>query len=172
MGLFGRGESLVEVSVRTEGLAPLLGALRAEEDGKKLRRDLARDMRGALKPAVAEAKASIMGMSTAGLSMAPALRPAIARRIRAEVRLSGRSTGARVKAKKLSEDVRGFRNAPKLTNRAGWRHPLWGGDTWVNQVGKLNWFDDPMQHHVREYRRAVMGAMEAMARRISARSRG
>lgn len=165
-------DGIADVSVEVEGLDAIVAALRAEADGKALRRELARDMRTALRPAVADAKASILGMSSAGLSTAPALRPAVAKRIGAQVRLSGRSTGARVKARKLPETVRGFRNAPKLLNRAKWRHPGFGGDDWYDQEGKPGWFDDPMRRHGAKYREAVLGAMENMARRISRRSRG
>jgi len=166
------GTPLADVRVEVDGIPALVAALKAEANGKALRRELARDMRGALKPAVTEARSSIMGMSSAGHSVSPTLRSAISRRISANVRLTGRSTGARVRARKLPDTMRGFRNAPKLTNRRQWRHQIFGGDDWVDQEGKPNWFDDSMRSGRERYKKSVLGAMENMAQRISRRSKG
>lgn len=154
-----------------EGLAALVRAIRAEEDGKQLRKDLAKNMRDALRPGAAEAKSSIMAMSSAGLRTGPALRSAISRKIRPEVKLGGRWSGARVKAFK-TKNLRGFPNAPKRTNRAGgWRHPVWGDrDRWVTQVGKIDWFDDSFKGREGAYKAAVEQAMEDMAQRIASRA--
>lgn len=154
-----------------EGLDALVRAIRAEADGKQLRKDLAKSMREVLKPAAAEAKSSIMGMASAGLGTSPALRSSIARKIRPEVKLGGRWSGARVKAFK-TKNVRDFPNAPRRTNRArGWRHPVWGDrDNWVTQHGKTDWFDDAFKGREGHYKGAVHEAMEAMARRIASRA--
>lgn len=155
-----------------EGLDALVRAIRAEEDGKALRKDLAKNMREALKPAAAEAKSGILSMATAGHSTAPALRPAIAKKIRPEVKLGGNWSGARVKAFK-TKNIRNFPNAPKRTNRArGWRHPAWGNrENWVTQRGKALWFDDAFEGRANQYTQAVQDAMEEMARRIASRAR-
>jgi hypothetical protein len=154
-----------------EGLAALTRAIRAEEDGKQLRKELARDMREALKPGAAEAKSSIMSLSSAGLPTAPALRSSVAKKIRPEVKLGGRWSGARVKAFK-TKNVRNFPNAPKRLNRAGgWRHPVFGlREVWVQQHGKVDWFDRAFEGREGQYRAAVEAAMENMARRIASRA--
>ncbi|MGW1796951.1 hypothetical protein ACWCQN_13290 [Streptomyces sp. NPDC001984] len=154
-----------------DGLAALVRAIRAEEDGKDLRKELAKNMREALKPGAQQAKNSIMGMvSLHGAT--PALRTSIARKIRPEVKLGGRWSGARVKAFK-TKNIRGFPNAPKRTNRAsGWRHPAWGNrEVWVEQRGKLEWFDRAFRGREGLYKQAVEQAMEDMARRIASRAR-
>ncbi|MFJ4785512.1 hypothetical protein [Streptomyces sp. NPDC088794] len=153
-----------------DSLAALVRALRAEEDGKALRKDLAKNMREALKPGAQQAKNSIMGMvSLHGAT--PALRTSIARKIRPEVKLGGRWSGARVKAFK-TKNIRGFANAPKRTNRAsGWRHPVYGNrENWVQQRGKLEWFDRAFQGREGLYREAVETAMNDMAQRIADRA--
>lgn len=154
------------------GLAALVRAIRAEEDGKDLRKELAKNMRDALKPGAAEAKSGIMSMSSAGLRTSPALRSSVARKIRPEVKLGGRWSGARVKAFK-TKNVRDFPNAPKRLNRAGgWRHPVYGNrEVWVQQRGKVDWFDRAFQGREGVYKAAVEQAMEAMARRIADRAR-
>ncbi|MET7514073.1 hypothetical protein ABZS88_11435 [Streptomyces sp. NPDC005480] len=154
-----------------DGLAALVRAIRAEEDGKDLRKDLAKNMRDALKPGAAQAKSSIMAMVSTGRQAQPALRSAIARKIRPEVKLGGRWSGARVKAFK-TKNVRGFPNAPKRTNRAsGWRHPVYGNrDNWAHQRGKIEWFDRAFRGREGIYKQAVEQAMEDMARRIASRA--
>ena len=154
-----------------DGLAALVRAIRAEEDGKALRKELAKNMRDALRPGAVEAKSSIMAMvSLHGAT--PALRTSIARKIRPEVKLGGHWSGARVKAFK-TKNIRGFPNAPKRTNRAsGWRHPVYGNrDNWVVQRGKIEWFDRSFAGREALYNQAVNQAMEEMAQRIAARAR-
>ncbi|MFE9764613.1 hypothetical protein ACFYPC_08800 [Streptomyces sp. NPDC005808] len=155
-----------------DGLAALTRAIRAEEDGKQLRKELAAGMRDALRPGAQQAKDSIMGMVSLNGGTTPALRTSIARKIRPEVKLGGRWSGARVKAFK-TKNIRGFPNAPKRTNRAsGWRHPVWGDrENWVQQRGKLEWFDRSFTGRTNTYRAAVEQAMEDMARRIASRAR-
>ncbi len=154
-----------------EGLDALVRALRAEEDGKVLRRELAKNMRASLKPAAVQAKSGIMAMSSSGLGTSPALRSAIAKRIRPEVKLGGRWTGARVKSRKIPR-IRGFANAPKRTQAAaGWRTQTYGNGVWRTQRGKIDWFDRSMVGRENEFRAAVFEAMEEMARRIASRAR-
>lgn len=158
------------LSVTLEGLDALTGALRAEEDGKQLRKELAKGMREALKPAVMQAKTGIMSMQ-ASTTASPALRPAIAKRIKAEVKLGGRWTGARIKARKI-QGIRGFANAPKRTQRSGgWRTQSFGNGIWRTQHGKVDWFDRAMEPDAARYKNAVAEAMESMARRIAGRAR-
>ncbi|MFE6817099.1 hypothetical protein [Streptomyces sp. NPDC057677] len=153
-----------------EGLAALTRAIRAEADGKELRKDLAKNMRASLTPAAAEAKSGIMSMASAGPGTAPGLRSSVARKIRPEVKLGGRWSGARVKAFK-TKNIRHFPNAPKRTNRAsGWRHLVYGrADSWVTQHGKVDWFDHAMQGVGPNAKEAVEKAMSDMARRLASR---
>jgi hypothetical protein len=166
------GQSPLEVTVSAEGIRRLGQALREEEDGKALRKELAKNMRQALGPAAELAKSGIMSMSSAGLSTSsPGLRTGIARKVRPEVKLGGMWTGARVKAKK-TPGLRGFANAPKRTQRrgGGWRTLSFGHEPWRTQHGKQHWFDHAMEGRQAEYQQAVAAAMEAMARRIADRA--
>ncbi|MEU3255909.1 hypothetical protein [Streptomyces sp. NPDC006997] len=146
-------------------------ALRAEEDGKQLRKDLTKNMREALKPGAAQAKSAIMSMTSVTPHDGPALKTAIARKIRPEVRISGKFPGAKVKAFK-TKNLRGFPNAPKRTNRAsGWRHPVYGNRAvWVQQHGKVKWFDRAFEGQDAHYRRQVQFALAEMVNRIASRS--
>jgi len=153
------------------GLEALGRAMRAEADGKEMRRDLTRALKEVLAPIVSEAKGAITGMPSAGLSHdGEPLRQAIARRIVGEVRMSGRSTGVRVKARRKGMP-RGFEHAPKRTNASGgWRRPAWGNKSvWVQQIGSPNWFDDVMKDQRPDAQAQCIAAMEETARRIKMR---
>ncbi|MDT0306873.1 hypothetical protein RM780_07835 [Streptomyces sp. DSM 44917] len=160
---------LLDVEVQAEGLDGLVRRLREEEDGAALRKELAKNLREELKPAAALAKSGIMAMSSAGPGTSPALRSSIAKRIKPEVKLGGRWTGARVKSRKIP-GIRGFANAPKRTQaKGGWRTQSWGNGTWRTQTGRVDWFDRAMDGRLNAYRKACLKAMEAMAARIAGR---
>lgn len=163
--------SLIAVEVTAEGLERLGQALKAEADGKELRKELAKNLREALKPAAVQAKSGIMAMSSAGLGTSPGLRSSIAKKIRPEVKLGGMWTGARVKAKK-TPGLRGFANAPKRTNRrsGGWRTLTYGHEPWRTQIGRHQWFDRAMDGYQDRYKEAIREAMQAMADRIASRA--
>ncbi|MER6892025.1 hypothetical protein [Streptomyces halstedii] len=164
-------EPPLEMSVQHEGLDALLAALRAEEDGKELRKQLAKDLRQALKPAADQAKSGIMSMASAGPGTAPALRPAIAKRIRPEVKLGGRWTGARLKSKR-TPNIRNFPNAPKRTQAAdGWRTDTFGRGEWRVQQGRVDWFDKAIAGDQAKYRAACQEILEQLAARIATRAR-
>ncbi|MFD4662454.1 hypothetical protein [Streptomyces halstedii] len=161
-----------DLTVTHEGLDALVRAIRREEDGKLLRKELAKTMRDALRPGAAMAKSAIMSMPSAGTGMGPGLRSGIAKKIRPEVKLGGRWTGARVKAFK-TPGLRGFTNAPKRTNRrdGGWRTLSYGHEPWRTQTGKRQWFDEAFENDSARHLAAVHTAMEDMARRLAARTR-
>ncbi|NUL03601.1 hypothetical protein HRW07_10205 [Streptomyces lunaelactis] len=164
------GEPPFELTCTHEGLDALVRAIRQEADGKALRKDLAKNMREALKPGAAAAKSSIMSMSSTGTGTGPGLRSMIAKKIRPEVKLGGRWSGARVKAFK-TPGLRGFANAAKRTNRrdGGWRTLTYGREPWRTQYGKRHWFDEAFEGQTNRYRDAVLEAMAEMARRIESR---
>jgi hypothetical protein len=165
---------MIRARVDASDLEDMARALRYEQDGREMRRDLLRNLRVAIKPAEAEAKTGILSMGSAGLHTGRSLRAAIAAQVKSEARLTGRSVGIRVKARKRGMP-RGFANAPKRTNSArGWRHPTLGrgatgAATWVHQTGKPGWFDTPMHSHSLQYREAVHQALESTARRLTRR---
>ncbi|WP_381797299.1 hypothetical protein [Streptomyces niveus] len=159
-----------ELSCTHEGLDALVRAIRREADGKALRKELAKNMRDALKPGAVMAKSGIMAMPSAGTGVGPGLRSSIAKKIRPEVKLGGRWSGARVKAFKTPA-LRRFPNAAKRTNRrsGGWRTLTYGREPWRTQEGKRQWFDRAFENDADLYRQAVHEAMEAMAARLISR---
>jgi hypothetical protein len=143
-------------------------ALKYEEDGMRLRRQLSKELREAVAPAVTDAKGRLMAMGSAGLAReGEPLRKAVTSRIKVQARLTGRSAGVRVRVG-TGGMPRGFGQAPKRLNRdAGWRHPVFGNtEKWVSQRGAPGWFDDPMHERQAEFRAAVERAVKGMADRI------
>lgn len=154
-------------------LTRLVVALNAEADGAGLRRELRAGLKAAVEPAAAAARASILSMGVGGLTRAvPSLRTVVAAAVKTEVRLGVKRAGIAVVVKKHSMP-RGFFNAPKRLNaRKGWRHPVFGTDRWVSQRGKPGWFDDTLAKAKPAAVRAAKLAMDDVARRISAKTRG
>jgi len=169
------GLSVVIDTKGVNGIEALGRAMKAEEDGKELRRDLTRELKKIMMPIVNEARSAITNMPSAGLEHdGEPLRAAIAKRIRGEVRFSGKASGIRIKAGRKGMP-RGFEHAPKRTNATGgWRRPVWGNkEVWIVQVGSPNWFDDVMRDQRPEAKQRCLDAMEETARRIKMRvSRG
>lgn len=164
----------VEISVDTTDFVRLGRAMRAEADGKALRRDMIRNVRVAVRPAQAEAKAAVLALpSSGGPREGAPLRQAVARNVRTTVRLSGRSAGASIKVSKRGMP-RGFKNAPRrLNRREGWRHPVYGRSSapWVSQsIAPPGWFDLTLMKGRDRYRYAVELAALQMARRIASRT--
>lgn len=169
----GRRPSPPKVPVSVHVKAPdelhaLIRAIAAEADGKELKKDLRRSIRVALKPAADSAKASIRSMGTTSRHYGTPLRAAIAKKVSIQVQMTRKTSGASVRAR-TTPMVRDFRHAAKYTNRKKWRRRSFGGEEWTDQIGKPGWFDDAMKERRDEYRRAVIDAMEAMAKRISER---
>lgn len=181
-----------KVEVSSPDLVDLAVAIKYEEDGAVMRRDLLRGLRAAVKPAVDEAKSSIMSMDAGGLRQQSngswhlgskkqaggSLRRAIARQVTTEVNLTQRKAKVKVKVRKRNMP-RGFVNAPKAVSLPqGWRHPvvqrgLRGAEgplpppKWVQQIGKPGWFDEPLRSHRAQYRAAIQAAMQRTADRIA-----
>lgn len=160
--VFGR----VEVDQRD--LRRLVTALNREADGKELRRDLVTELKTVVEPYAQLARGSILSMSSQGLA-SPPLRSAVAAAVKTEAKLSGRRAGVSVVARKTGMP-RGFKNAPKLTNRKRWRHRVFGTDRWVDQTGKPGWFDDTMRRADAAAEQAAKRAMDNVADRIQQRT--
>jgi hypothetical protein len=170
-GTGGASRASLSLQLTPQNLRNISRALRAEEDGKELRKELTRNMREALRPGAAEAKSNIMSMASATPHGGPALKSSIARKIRPEARISGKFPGAKIKAFKTPA-LRGFANAAKRTNRAsGWRHPVYGNrEVWIQQTGKVKWFDHAFEGRRNAYEHAVKSALADMVNRIASRS--
>ena len=123
----------------TGDLKRLNRALGQVAGGQQLRRELSGGLRDVLRPYVPRLRAAYRaGPSTRGSSRrrGGSLRGLLARSVRVEVRLSGRTAGARIRAdgRRMPD---GMRAIPRYWEGGGrWRHPVFGDrEVWVTQPG-------------------------------------
>lgn len=160
------------VSVDQQGFAEVFRAIRAETDGKELRKELSANLRNAARPVVTDLKAAAQALPSQGLPHAQGmpLRQAIARSIGTDLRTTGKAAGIRLRAK-ATPNVRGFRYAARAMNKGSFRHRVFGRDVWVTQTGQPRWFDNVTARNREPFRDAVLSAVEDMRDRIATRVR-
>lgn len=166
------GKGSLEVSIDTNPVRVVGKALRAEADGKQLRKDLVSDLKQAVAPAVSAVQGKLQAIPhTSAVSSSPAMGSYLASRVKTQVKLSGRSSGVKVRIPKTPK-LRGFTFAARRLNRTHWRHRVYGKDIWVEQTSPIpGYFDETLKSQQRVYRAAVIEALEKMARRIAARAK-
>lgn len=166
------GKPAIELTVDQRSLERLRIRMAREEDGRKLKRELARNLRLAVEPALREIRVGAREIQRSSAQprhvAAGSLGDAIANAVRAEVRMTGRFIGVRVKAK-TTPQTREFKQAPRRINAKQFRHRVFGRDVWVEQIGHPGFFDDPLRRGRREYREACRKAMQDMANRLAGR---
>lgn len=176
----------VEFTVEQKALQALARAVDKEKDGKKLRRDLSKTLREAMEPIKREAQSNVQSLRSQSQvhsnktrndrgrmvklsDSQQSLRQAVADHVKAEGRLSGKATGARLRVPR-KDMPRGFVNAARRLNRkSGWRHPIFKTGAWAQQWGRpAGWFDRATQDPrvLSDSRERVLAAMEEMARRV------
>ncbi len=162
---------VARVEVDEKSLARLVQALRAEEDGKELGRDLARELKAVAEPALQAARGALMAMPSDSTEQ-PGLRTTVAARTKISVRLSGKHPGVAIRSSKRGMP-RQFNNAPKRLNaRKGWRRQVFGSGTWVHQLGQPGWFDGTISKFKPAANEAAKRAMDKVAQRIDRRTKG
>ena len=163
----------VELTVDQRAVKAVAKALREQEDGKALRKDLIAELKTAVAPGVAavQGKLNAIPHTTAAVT-APTLSSYLSARVKPNVRLSGQRTGIQVKIRKTPQ-LRGFNNAARMLNLGTWRHKVFGRDVWVQQVMPTmkGFFDETLAKDKPLYRAAVIGAVEKMAKRVAARAK-
>jgi len=161
---------LIEADVKD--LREVAKRLRKISDGKTLRKELVAALKSAAEPAAARARGRVRAIPhrSAQRSVGGSLGAKVASQVRVKAATGGKSAGVRVSVRKRSGLPRGFVNAPNRLNRpAGWRHPVYGGNAWVSQIGEPGWFDEPMREAQPQARRE---AAEVLAETIRKAARG
>lgn len=166
------GKPAFELSVDQQAVQKVAKALRAESDGKTLRKELMAELKTAVAPGVAAVQGKLRAIPhRSGAAGSPALGSYLASRVKPSVRLSGRSTGVKVRIGQ-TPNLRGFKMAARRLNRKSWRHPVFGDTkTWVTQQSPIpGYFDETLARDRGTYRAAVIRALEKMARKLAART--
>lgn len=145
-------------------------ALKAEEDGKELRRDLVRNLKAIVEPAAAEARAKLLATPTKGLEHPPPpLLATVARKTKTFARATGRRAGVGVRVP--DDAVERFPYAARRLNDAKWRHPLFGNRRkWFNQTGSPGWLTATLDAAKPGAQAAVAEAVAEALKRLERRS--
>lgn len=145
----------VDVRVRgTEQLARLSQRLKQAGNGA-LKRELLRELRNAVKPAIPDVRAS----ARSRLPKAGGLADLIAdSKMAVRTRLTGASAGVRLQATSPY--------AIGAINRGRLRHPVYGTKTLVVQKVDAGWWDDPLKKRHPRLVVAVRQAMREVAQQI------
>jgi hypothetical protein len=144
-------------------------AMAAEQDGKLLKRDIAKQLRKISGPLATKQRASVRALPSKGHS-GPSMRQAIARQVRVATRWSGRDVGISViqRARAMPRD---FNMAGRAFNREeGWNPTTLGGETVHQQAVPTGWFDNHTEGIKPEAAREVRTALQQMADRIASRA--
>jgi hypothetical protein len=146
-------------------MAGLKRAMAEASDGKVLKRQLSKRLRGLVAPLVAEQKARVLRLPSKGHD-GPGLRQAIARQTKAATRWSGKNMGVQIIQRGRSMP-RDFRLAGRAFNReAGWHPKTLGGETVLQQIRPAQWFDQPVKGKRSQVAREVHTALEEAAAKI------
>lgn len=165
----------VGMQVTTEGIHALVRHLNenaaSANASKRLRRELANAMRGALTPYAANAKSAVMALPARGTATPVrgtqhGLRREVAKKIRPVVYLTGQRTGAGIRAGRTPNYKR-FAHSPKALEGKGWSHPVYGRGSMSQHSGRQQWFLDAVKPSADEGLRAVGEVMEEFALRIA-----
>jgi hypothetical protein len=158
----------LNLSKAERALLDMARALRAEEDGREIKRDIVKQLRKTAGPVRQAVRAAIRSAPTRGHS-GRSIRSAISQKVQVVAKLSGKAVGARIVAKETSS-TRGFTNAPRRYNSpAGWHHLTFGEEPEQFQIGKPGWFDDTIADRKRDFRAAMEEVVKEAAQRVARR---
>jgi len=159
------------LSVQQQRLKSVGIAMKAEADGKLLRRELIADLRAAVAPGVEKVRGKLRALPASATGIQPAMGSYLASRVRAQVKFSGRRTGVAVRIGK-TPNLRKFSVSSRVLNRGEWRHKVYGRDVWVTQQSPIKgFFDKTLKADRALYRAGVLMAVKKMERRIAERAR-
>lgn len=158
----------VKVTVEDRDFKALMARVRAQADGKELRKDLVAELRTAVAPGVSAVQAKVRAIPhSSAVRVSPSLGTYLASRVKPQVKLSGRSTGVRVRIGQ-TPNLRGFKMAARRLNAKSWRHRVYGRDVWVTQRSPIpGFFDDTLAKGRAQYRAAVIEALKRLSDKLN-----
>jgi hypothetical protein len=152
------------ITLDQERLRTLAARLMDHENGAKLKRQMVKDLKPALEPALPVIRGELMAMG-GSLTAEPALRATVAANLSTSVRTTGDAPGVRVAISRKGMP-RGFANAARRINDGQWAHPVYGRGS-VEQRGARGFFDDPLNARREEMRSAIAAALDSWADSIA-----
>lgn len=143
----------------------LLGrAFNADKANRTIKRSVSKRLRGIMAPMVADRRARVMRLPSKGHSQpGGSMRAAIAKKITANTRWSGKNTGISIvqRARGMPRD---FQMAGRAFNREeGWNPKTLGGESQRQQITPAQWFDGADTKDGMRARREITAALEEVA---------
>lgn len=164
---------VVSASVQSRDLAALLRATRGLENGRALRSQLRKDLRGSVKPAIPAIRSAVKSTPSRGESRRrgrPGLRKSVAKATRLQVTGRNNFVGVtvRVDPKKMPA---GMHNLPAYLEGAPpfqrWRSPIFGDtDLWKQQPAHP-YFYRTMARYEPAVQRAIADAADTIQRALN-----
>jgi hypothetical protein len=150
-------------------MGKLQAAMKEAADGKALKRELSKRLRGIAQPTEQRMRQMVLKLPSKG-HPGPSMRQAIARQTKAATRWSGDSMGVSIKQRARSMP-RGFNMAGRAFNRAeGWNPTTLGGETIHQDIRPAQWFDSQTVGVAPDAQRAILTALEDAAATIASRA--
>lgn len=158
---------MIELSVDQRRLVALGTLLKGEAEKRLLLKGLRAAIKEAASPGVAQVQAKLRAMPSRGEAK-PAIGSYLATRVKVSTRLTGRSSGVRIRIGATSS-LRGFKWAARRFNHQHWRHQVFGKGEVVQISPIPEYFDETLFAQRGKYHAAVIAAIEAYAASIGKR---
>lgn len=129
-------EIRVDVANLQRQIQALSRALAAADP--KLRRAMFKEMRAVATRIKDEQQDAVVALPAHGRK-STGLRQAAAHSVKITVRGSGKRTGVEIRSSRTVMPA-GKGKLPRYMDRGSWRHPVYGGKTWVTQTTPPGWF--------------------------------
>lgn len=144
----------------------LARAFAKTSDGKRMKREVSKRLRGILQPLVMERRAAVLRLPSKGHA-GPSMRQAIARQTRAATRWRGKNTGVSI-VQRARSMPRSFNMAGRAFNRPeGWSPQNLGGIQVHQEVSPAEWFDSQNRKDRPGVRREVVKAIAEVADKMA-----
>lgn len=150
-------------------MAGLRHAMAAGADGKVMKRQLSKRLRGIMLPTEQRMKARVLSLPSKG-HKGPSMRQAIAKQTKAATRWSGKDIGVNI-VQRSRAMPRDFRMAGRAFNREqGWNPTNLGGIQEHQQIRPAAWFDSQTVGIRPDAQRAMLHALNETAVILAARA--
>lgn len=174
--------------VGTDQFHRLARDLKKAGDGR-LTKEMGREMKRAAEPVVRDMQSEVRGLTTLGGSgrggasaraarsahalrrrknpservkqrahEGSGLRASVARTVKPFVRSGGANASVTIRSQR-SMMPPGQQKLPAYMNRGKWRHPVFGGGTWVTQAVTPGWFDRPARRGAPKVRQEAINVV-------------
>lgn len=149
-------------------LAALAKTLKTTADGKRVLRDLRRELRKAATPMLKSVRTAALGLPSQGENARrgrDSLRRNLARSSRIKTSFSSRSAGVLVVTgpRGMPSGMQGL--PPMVEGLIPWRHPNWGRDEWVRQAA-MPFFYPAVRPHEPQATAAGRRVLDQMTKEI------